>query len=111
MTFDEYQVAAMKTDGLLGYSESERLKYAMGAIGGEAGEIVDYLKKVCYHNKPMDRIKIIEECGDLLWGIAHLLTTINARLSTTADINIDKLEARYPDGYSDAHANAPRGGK
>ena len=108
MTFDEYIHRAMRSDGLAHEPRLERLKYVQGAIGGEAGEVVDYLKKVCWHNKPLDRNKVVVELGDLLWGVAHLMYTLNISFMEVTSTNLAKLGARYPNGYTDIDANKPR---
>lgn len=52
-------------------------------LAGEAGEVADFIKKVFYHHKPMDRQKLIEETGDLMWYVAYFCHTL--------DFDLDKL--------------------
>jgi hypothetical protein len=35
-----------------------------------------------------------------LWYVAEICSAINADMSDVAQQNIDKLKARYPDGFS-----------
>lgn len=97
MTFDEYQVAVERTAG------TNILTARLGSFGmglsGEAGEVTDYLKKVLYHNHPLDRQKMFEELGDVLWYVAALATTCDLSLAEIAEFNIAKLKKRYPNGF------------
>ena len=66
-------------------------------IGGEGGEIVDIIKKIAFYNKDIDKDHIKEELGDLLWYVNLMLHSIGATWEEVFDLNIAKLEARYPD--------------
>jgi len=70
VTLDEYQTAARRT--LEGGAERSDLRLAILALGvaGEAGEVVDLVKKWIGHNKSRDISAIQKELGDVLWYIA-----------------------------------------
>lgn len=72
-----------------------------GALGltGEAGEVADYVKKVLYHSHELSKEKLAEELGDVLWYLAYLANVIGYDLEEIAEINIEKLRKRYPDGW------------
>lgn len=71
------------------------------ALGlGEAGEVQDIIKKHYYHGHTMPYDKLIEELGDLLWYLACLAHLYGINLDLLMVTNIQKLEARYPDGFS-----------
>jgi NTP pyrophosphatase (non-canonical NTP hydrolase) len=78
----------------------------MGAMGlcGEAGEVSDYLKKVLFHELPIDIEKIKKELGDTLWYLAVLSDYLGIPLSEVANANIEKLKLRYPHGFNSADA-------
>jgi NTP pyrophosphatase (non-canonical NTP hydrolase) len=82
------------------------LIHASLGIAGEAGELIDAIKKYAIYNKPLDLENVIEELGDLEFYIAM----IRERLSITREVvlhhNITKLAKRYPAGYTDAAAQA-----
>ena len=82
------------------YSDQARLAIAGLGLAGEAGEVVDYLKKVVGHGHKLDRDKLVKELGDVLWYVAEICSAINADMSDVAQQNIDKLKDRYPDGFS-----------
>jgi NTP pyrophosphatase (non-canonical NTP hydrolase) len=73
-------------------------------IGGEAGEIVDLIKKVAIYGKVLDPIKLIEEMGDLEWYLAGLRDSLGITREMVLVQNIAKLQRRYGDVYSDAAA-------
>jgi len=73
-------------------------------ISGEAGELVDALKKHIIYRKPLDRENVIEELGDLEFYMEGLRQGLNITRSETLDANIKKLGKRYRDGYSDTAA-------
>ena len=47
---------------------------------------------------------MLKECGDILWMLAELMTTCGYSLDEVAQTNIDKLRARYPDGFDTEHS-------
>lgn len=46
--------------------DAHRLHMAIG-ISGEAGELLDAIKKATIYRKPLDIANVREECGDLLF--------------------------------------------
>mgnify|MGYP004694665379 CR=1 FL=1 len=42
---------------------------------------------------------IAEKLGDVLWYVAQLATGLGVTLEYVAQHNVDKLLARYPDGF------------
>jgi NTP pyrophosphatase (non-canonical NTP hydrolase) len=100
--FNKYQKDSSATSGAFQdlYSDQARLAIAGLGLAGEAGEVVDYLKKVVGHGHKLDRDKLVKELGDVLWYVAEICSAINADMSDVAQQNIDKLKARYPDGFS-----------
>lgn len=89
-----------------GVTANEKLSFqtnlAVLALGvaGEAGEVADHIKKHLGHDHELDRDKVIKELGDVLWYVATLSNALGVTLQQVAQRNIDKLKARYPDGFS-----------
>lgn len=81
-----------------------RTLHAAVGIAGEAGEVLDAVKKTWIYGKELDRENILEESGDLLFYITALLTENGFTLEDAMEYNIKKLEKRYPDGYTDSAA-------
>lgn len=75
--------------------------WVMGAVG-ESAEIMEHLKKVVFHDHPIDTELIEEEVGDALWYLAILCEECGISLGEAARKNIAKLTKRYPNGFSEA---------
>jgi NTP pyrophosphatase (non-canonical NTP hydrolase) len=82
------------------------LIHASLGIAGEAGEIVDQIKKHWTFGKPIDPEHVKEEIGDLLFYVQALCNLQGLTLDDVIAGNIAKLSRRYPSGYSDAAALA-----
>jgi len=98
-TLDRYQMEAMRTAANSDNADM-RLMVASLGLAGEAGEVADHVKKVMGHGHALDRDYVVEELGDLMWYVANLADLMNVSLSDVATRNIEKLKARYPDGFS-----------
>lgn len=68
-------------------------------LAGEAGELVDNLKKHLYQGHELDLKEVSEEIGDILWYTGNIANIFNINLSTVMDQNIEKLKKRYPAGF------------
>ena len=73
-------------------------------ISGEAGELVDAVKKHWVYGKPLDTENVLEECGDVLFYVAALLNECGFSLMDAMEYNEAKLAKRYPDGWSEQAA-------
>jgi len=101
--FDAYQEEALRSAGdeASGTGGLPPVVYLSMGICGEAGELIDHIKKRIRDNQPIDVDDVVEELGDLLWYIAVLTRRLTGgSLSDVAYGNIVKLRERYPDGFS-----------
>ena len=96
MNTQEYSKLALRTANDLGGRLDNIMHAAMG-IAGEAGEVIDLVKKTYAYEKTLDDKKLIEEVSDILWYINLLLAVMDRTWEEVFDLNIAKLEARYPD--------------
>lgn len=86
--------------------DCHRLHMAIG-ISGEAGELLDAVKKATIYRKPLDIANIREECGDLLFYIVGILDSIGTDLDSVIAENVGKLSLRYRSlNYTNADAIA-----
>jgi NTP pyrophosphatase (non-canonical NTP hydrolase) len=69
-------------------------------LAGEIGEMLELIKKSYGHGHAMDREKLAKESGDVRWYQAALEAKFDLNSSFVASMNIEKLRARYPDGFS-----------
>lgn len=78
-----------------------------GALGltGEAGEVSDLVKKGIFHEKGIDLEHLKKELGDCAWYLAMICDACGFTLDDVVQTNIDKLKARYPQGFDTYRAN------
>jgi NTP pyrophosphatase (non-canonical NTP hydrolase) len=120
MEAKEYQNLAMRTndgkgtDRLLDWTNVDangKIKDPGGllngclGLSGEAGELNDLVKKWIFHKKPLDREHMKKEIGDVCWYIADICHSMGFDLGEIFQMNIDKLKARYQEGFSEQRAN------
>lgn len=75
-------------------------------ISGEAGELLDAIKKYAIYKKPLDLDNVIEELGDLEFYLQGLRYQLGISREDTLKHNISKLTKRYGDKYSNQAAQA-----
>ena len=73
--------------------------FALG-IAGEAGEVADLIKKKLGHGHTIEPHRIVKELGDVLWYTTALAVISGSSLAAVANMNVEKLRERYPDGFS-----------
>lgn len=83
--------------------EMDMLHAAMG-MSTEANEILDSMKKHIYYGKRVCLTNMKEELGDILWYLFQMMRCIGTDFGEVASMNIKKLAARYPKGYSNESA-------
>lgn len=87
-------------------ANADLLHMAVG-ISGEAGELLDAVKKCAIYNKPINYENVVEELGDLEFYMAGLRSRMGITRAQTLRANMDKLAKRYEAGkYSDQAAQA-----
>ena len=113
MTGNEYQKLAMKTndggatnrvvrviDNSSEYVNVGELLNGCLGLSGEIGEFNDMIKKWIFHERQLDIEHTKKELGDILWYIAIICHSFGWQMDDILQMNIDKLKARYPDGFS-----------
>lgn len=81
------------------------LHMAVG-VSGEAGELLDAVKKATIYNKDLDRKNVVEELGDLEFYMEGLRSGLGITRHETLQVNVEKLGKRYGKAYSDRAAQA-----
>ena len=127
MNGKEYQVKAMRTNDGLGTERimnmADNLEQGVednvpdtgidlggiinGLFGlsGEVGELTDMVKKWIFHELNFDEEHAKKELGDVMWYVAMICESFNWSLDEIMQMNIEKLEKRYPDGFDVIKAN------
>lgn len=98
MTVNEYQKLAARTINLA-LNENGVRYHSLFGIAAESGEILSIYQKA-YQGHLIKNDDLKKEIGDLLWMIAELCTINKWDMDDICQMNIDKLIARYPDGFS-----------
>lgn len=102
MDMNEYQKLAARTidKSLPPISVQD---HALHGMVSELGELHGIFQKI-YQGHVPEKEHMMKEVGDLLWFIAEFCTSRRWKLSDVAQMNIDKLIARYPDGFDADHS-------
>lgn len=98
MTGHEYQALAMRTCSIPYNDKESMLRHAVFGLTSEAGEVAGILQKE-YQGHPMDKEHMKKELGDCMWMIAEVCTALDISMDAVMQTNIDKLKARFPEGF------------
>lgn len=99
MTVTRYQELAGRTiNAKLDYVSIQN--HALHGMVGEIGELHSLYQKV-FQGHGLDETHAMKEVGDLLWFIAEYCTAMGWKMEDVCQMNIDKLIARYPDGFDE----------
>ena len=99
MNANEYQKLAMTTLNKELNKKDVLINAVMG-LCGESGEAIDIVKKHLHQGHELAKEKLIKELGDIAWYLAEAAYALDVDLSTVLEGNINKLKARYPEGFS-----------
>lgn len=104
MTINEYQQEAMRTASGMNYENNCEISLMLlnGVMGlnGESGECIDILKKALFQGHELDAVHLAEELGDVAWYLAVSAQALGYTLEDIMQMNVDKLQKRYPAGFS-----------
>ena len=123
MTPNEYQIEALRTESPKGLCKASgaalrvfanlgavtnpeedlsilRLLEGLMGLSGESGEAIDLLKKTLFQGHKLERRHIALELGDICWYMALAADALGYTFEEILDLNIEKLKARYPDGFA-----------
>lgn len=95
-----YQQGAARTLTVEGRLPEQYLAICALGLAGEAGEVVELIKKHLGHGAELDDAKLEKELGDVLWYLAGIATLRGLRLQEIADANLEKLRIRFPEKFT-----------
>ena len=98
MDINGYQQMAMRTSNR-NLSPTGHLLNGVLGIAGEGGEVADLVKKHLYQGHELNKEKIAQELGDIAWYLAETAYALDVELDAVFEQNINKLKARYPEGF------------
>lgn len=79
--------------------EDDNTHMIMG-MATEIGELIDVFKKNLAYGKELDLVNIKEEIGDIMFYVASFCRINDFNLMDIINTNVAKLEARYPEKFS-----------
>ena len=80
-------------------------------LTAEAGEFTEVVKKIILQGKPYNEENVFHmkrELGDICWYIAQACMALDTTFDEIIEMNVRKLEARYPGGEFDVHHSENR---
>ena len=93
ISFNEYQKQAyelISEDG-----KKDMITNGVLGLAGETGECCDIVKKYKYQGHDLNKEKLLDELGDVLWYLAETASGLGVTLEEVANYNLDKLHKRY----------------
>lgn len=102
MDFKQYQEQANRTIPKGYPANAGFVNFGLG-LAGEAGEVIEIIKKGAFHGKDVNLDDFRKELGDVIWYISALCTTVGLELEDVATHNIEKLKARHPQGFDPSY--------
>lgn len=110
MTINEYQKLALRTNPVLENKSLQGIIHGVMGMNGEAGEAIDIVKKCMYQGHELDSHHLALELGDVAWYVAACADALGYDFETILQMNIEKLKARYPDGFDSERSKHRREG-
>ena len=86
------------------------LTAALG-LTAEAGEFTEVVKKIILQGKPYNEDNVFHmkrELGDICWYIAQACMALDTTFDEIIEMNVEKLEARYPGGKFNVYKSENR---
>ena len=88
-----------------------RLLTAALGLTAESGEFTEVVKKIILQGKPYNEDNVFHmkrELGDICWYIAQACMALDTTFDEVIEMNVEKLEKRYPGGSFDVHHSENR---
>ena len=88
-----------------------RLLTAALGLTAESGEFTEVVKKIILQGKPYNEENIFHmkrELGDICWYLAQACMALDTTFDEVIEMNVDKLQSRYPGGEFNVHKSENR---
>jgi len=89
---------------------TQLLTAALG-LTAESGEFTEVVKKIIFQGKPYSEENVFHmkrELGDICWYLAQACMALDTTFDEVIEMNVEKLQARYPGGSFDVHYSENR---
>ena len=108
----DYPILAARLSGLevSGTNVPQLLTAALG-LTAESGEFTEVVKKIFLQGKPYTADNVFHmkrELGDICWYLAQACMALETTFDEVIEMNVEKLQARYPGGSFDVHNSENR---
>ena len=108
----DYPVLAARLSELEagGANVTQLLTAALG-LTAESGEFTEVVKKIFLQGKPYNEDNVFHmkrELGDICWYLAQACMALDTTFDEVIEMNVEKLESRYPGGSFDVHHSENR---
>lgn len=90
---------------------TQRLLTAAVGMSAEAGEFTEVVKKIVFQGKEPTEENLFHlkrELGDIIWYVAQACMGLDVSFNEIVEMNVEKLQARYPGGSFDVHYSENR---
>ena len=80
-------------------------------LTAESGEFTEVVKKIILQGKQYNEDNVFHmkrELGDICWYIAQACMALDTSFDEIIEMNVEKLESRYPGGEFDVHHSEHR---
>jgi len=115
MKFEDYIKLAVRTESQfnpitgIAFTRDERLLHAAMGMVTESGELIDAIKKHLFYGKPVDKVNMKEEIGDVCWYVALACDVLgivpDAVIVGPADVLCQAMAAVYGSATCLIHSN------
>ena len=89
---------------------TQLLTAALG-LTAESGEFTEVVKKIIFQGKPYNEENVFHmkrELGDICWYLAQACMALDTTFDEVIEMNVEKLQSRYPGGSFDVHNSENR---
>ena len=93
-----------------GTNTTQLLTAALG-LTAESGEFTEVVKKIFLQGKPYTEENVFHmkrELGDICWYLAQACMALDTTFDEVIEMNVEKLQSRYPGGSFDVHKSENR---
>ena len=93
-----------------GANVTQLLTAALG-LTAESGEFTEVVKKIFLQGKPYTEENVFHmkrELGDICWYLAQACMALDTSFDEIIEMNVEKLQSRYPGGEFDVHYSENR---
>ena len=95
---------------VIGANVTQLLTAALG-LTAESGEFTEVVKKIFLQGKPYTEENVFHmkrELGDICWYLAQACMALDTSFDEIIEMNVEKLQSRYPGGEFDVHYSENR---